>query len=179
MLTKSVADYHFKTSLQAVNLVQKTHISDKDGSVSVNPKLLFQSLTAILLSGKNNDNRINLSDLFSYSLCVYPASLAYSSSEMLVSAKSKLLEPFKETCSIKTNLTNDQQIGVVIDGVDLMYTMVNWEKQSYFIEIADKCVRFVIEKYLRSCTIAFDNYHSEPTTKITHIIIEQRKTELD
>ena len=123
MLTKRVADYHFKTSLQAVNLVQKIRISDKEGSVSVNPKLLFQSLTAILLSGKNNDNQINLSDLFSYSLCAYPAPLAYSPSGMLVSAKSKLLEPFKETCSIKTNLTNDQQIGVVIDGVDLMYTM--------------------------------------------------------
>ena len=55
MLTKSVADYHFKTSLQAVNLVQQIPISDKDGSVSVVPKLLFQRLTAILLGGKNND----------------------------------------------------------------------------------------------------------------------------
>ena len=43
--------------------------------------------------------------------------------------------------------------------------MVNWQKQSYFIEIADKCVRFVIKKYSRSCTIVFDTYHSEPTTK--------------
>ena len=41
MLTKSVADYHFKTSLQAVNLVQQIRISDKDGSVSVVPNLLF------------------------------------------------------------------------------------------------------------------------------------------
>ena len=54
---------------------------------------------------------------------------------------------------------NDQQIGVVIDGGHLMYTMVNWQKQSYFIEIADKCVRFVIKKYSQSCTIAFDCYH--------------------
>ena len=66
---------------------------------------------------------------------------------MLVPAKSKLLEPFKETCSFKTNLTNDQQIGVAIDGGHPMYTMVNWQKQSYFIEIADKCVHFVIKKY--------------------------------
>ena len=145
MLTKSVADYHFKTSLQAVNLVQKIRISDTDGSVSVDPNLLFQRLTAILLSGKNNDNQINLSNLFSYSLCAYPGSLVYSPLEMLVPAKSKLLEPFKETSSFKTNLTNDQQIGVVIDGGHLMYTVVNWQKQSYFIARADKCVRFVIK----------------------------------
>ena len=59
MLTKNVADYHFKTSLQTVNLLQKIRISDKDGSVSMDRNLLFQRLTAILLSGKNNDNQTN------------------------------------------------------------------------------------------------------------------------
>ena len=43
--------------------------------------------------------------------------------------------------------------------------MVNWPKQSYFIEITNKCVRFVIKKYCRYCTIIFDSYPSEPTTK--------------
>ena len=57
--------------------------------------------------------------------------LIVSPSEMLVPAKVKLLEPFKETCSFKTNLTNDQQIGVVIHGGHLIYTMVNCQKQSY------------------------------------------------
>ena len=52
MLTKGVADYHFKSSLQAVNMVQKIRLSDTDGSVSVDSNLLFQRLTAILLSGK-------------------------------------------------------------------------------------------------------------------------------
>ena len=55
---------------------------------------------------------------------------------MLVTAKPKLQEQFKEICSFKTSLTNDQKIGVVIDGRYLMYTMVNWQKQSSFIEIA-------------------------------------------
>ena len=91
--------------------------------------------------------------------------LIVSPSEMLVPAKAKLLEPFKETCSFKTNLTNDQQIGVVIDGGHLIYTMVNCQKQSYFTEIADKCVRFPISKYSPSCTLVFDSYYSEPTTK--------------
>ena len=60
MLTKSVANYHFKSSLQAVRLVQKIRLFDEDGSVSVNPNELFQHLTSILMSGKNNDNQINL-----------------------------------------------------------------------------------------------------------------------
>ena len=46
--------------------------------------------------------------------------LAHSPSEMLVPAKSELLEPFKGTSSLKTNLTNDQQTGVAIDGGNLM-----------------------------------------------------------
>ena len=73
LLTKSVADYHLKTSLQAVNLVQQICISDKDGSVLMDLNLLFQRLTAVLLRGKNNDNQINLSNLFSYPFCAYPA----------------------------------------------------------------------------------------------------------
>ena len=85
---------------------------------------------------------------------------------MLVTAKPKLQEQFKEICSFKTSLKNDQKIGVVIDGRHLMYTMVNWQKQSSFIEIADKYVHFVMKKYSRSGTIVFDNYSSESTTKI-------------
>ena len=88
-----------------------------------------------------------------------------STKPMLVPAKSKLLEPFRETYSFKTNLINDQQIGVVIDGGHLMLTIVNWPKQLSFIEIADKCVSFVIKKYSRSCTIVFDCYPSKPTTE--------------
>ena len=60
MLTKSVANYHFKSRLQAVNLVQKICLFDEDGSVSVDPNQLFQHLTSILMSGKNSDNQINL-----------------------------------------------------------------------------------------------------------------------
>ena len=57
--------------------------------------------------------------------------------------------------------------------------MVNWQKQSSFTEIADKCVRFVIKKFSRSSTIVFDSYLSEPITQDHDVILEQRKTELD
>ena len=99
MLMKDVTNYHFKNSLQAVNIVQKFRLPDEDGSVSVNPNLLFQSLTANLLSGKNNDNQVKLSIFFPYSLSRYPALLTYYLSEMLIPARSKVLEPFKEICS--------------------------------------------------------------------------------
>ena len=76
-LTKGFAGYHFNSGLQVAKLVQTIRLSDKDGSVSVDSNLLFQHLTAILLSANNNDNQINLSNLFSYQLWGYPASLAY------------------------------------------------------------------------------------------------------
>ena len=69
---------NFNSGLQVAKLVQTIRLSDKDGSVSVHSNLLFQHLTAILLSANNNDNQINLSNLFSYQLWGYPASLADS-----------------------------------------------------------------------------------------------------
>ena len=77
-LTKGFAGYHFNSGLQVAKLVQTIRLSDKDRSVSVDSNLLFQHLTAILLSTNNNDNQINLSNLFSYQLWGYPASLADS-----------------------------------------------------------------------------------------------------
>ena len=50
---------------------------------------------------------------------------------ILVSTKLKLLQSFKNTCSLKKNLQNQQQIGAAIDGGHLMYIMVNWHKGSY------------------------------------------------
>ena len=91
--------------------------------------------------------------------------MASSPSEMLVPAKSKLLEPFKETCSSKNHLGDGRQIGAIIDGGHLMYTMVNWQKQVSFKEIANKCVGFVIKEYSWTCTIIFDSYPSEQTTE--------------
>lgn len=108
MLMKDVTNYHFKNSLQAVNIAQKFRLPDEDGSVSVNPNLLFQSLTANLLSGKNNDNQVKLSIFFPYSLLRYPALLTYYLSEMLIPARSKVLEPFKEICSFNSDLIDVQ-----------------------------------------------------------------------
>ena len=48
--------------------------------IDVDPALLFQRLTAVMLSPRNKD--IDLSDLFSFELSPYPASLAKSQNEL-------------------------------------------------------------------------------------------------
>ena len=46
-----------------------------------------------------------------------------------------------------------------------MHTMVPWQKQKTFEEIANRCIEYVIKEYSRNCVIVFDGYPVEPTTK--------------
>lgn len=116
MLTRGVVVYHFKTKLYAVNLVQKM--------ISLIKMVQFQWIRAYF-------SKVSL--LFSLTYQAYfPIHCALIQHRwILVSAKPKLLQSFKNTCSLKNNLQNQQQIRVAIDGGHLMYTMVNWHKESY------------------------------------------------
>ena len=163
MKDRSVSDYSFKRKSQAVNLSEKIRFSGQNGPADVDPVLLFQRLTAILLSTRQNQTGIDLSGLFSYSLCPYPAALASSSSRMLLPSKSKLMESLIQTCSI--NDLPDGSYKYVNDGGHLMHTMVPWQKQKTFEEIANRCIEYVIKEYSRNCVIVFDGYPVEPTTK--------------
>ena len=52
---KTVAEYTFKKKSQAVNMAQSFKMASSDGEIDVDPNLLFQRLTAILLSCRKND----------------------------------------------------------------------------------------------------------------------------
>ena len=97
--------------------------------------------------------------MFTYSL-----SLAYYQSCILCPTKWELPELFKETFLFKFKLTSAQQFGVVIDSGPLIYKLVDSKKESFFTEIADKSVYYVISKYPQSCAIAFGIYTFETTS---------------
>ena len=94
MQAKTVADYTLKKSLQAVNMSQRFRQSDKDGTVDVDPELLFQRLIAILLSSRQINTDVDLSNLFSCSLCPYPAALASSPLKMLEQREKSTLSKY-------------------------------------------------------------------------------------
>ena len=82
---------------------------------------------------------------------------------MLLPSKSKLMESLIQTCSI--NDLPDGSYKYVIDGGHLMHTMVPWQKQKTFEEIANRCIEYVIKESSRNCAIVFDGCPVEPTTK--------------
>ena len=160
---KVVSEYSFKKSNQVINMVQKIQLKTKDGDIDIDPNLLFQRLTAILLSSRKNNIDISLDNIFSYSLCPYPASLAASSRKMLTqTSKADILTSFKETCKVQ-NIIQSNTVHV-IDGGYLMHAIVKWKKNSTFGQIAKSTCQSIIKDYPR-CVVVFDGYPDGPTTK--------------
>ena len=85
---EKVSELKFKDAWKAVNMEHKLNITSERGeTVSVDPNLLFQRLTAIATHGKTN-----LEHVFNFELCPYAAPLAKSATEMHSANKPKLVE---------------------------------------------------------------------------------------
>ena len=62
--------YTFKRNRQVVTMAHKLSVKVDDGTIHVDPQLLFQRL--ILVAGRVVDN---VKDIFRYELCAYSADL--------------------------------------------------------------------------------------------------------
>ena len=150
---KTVAEYTFKKTSQAVNMAQTFKMATSDGEMDIDPNLLFQRLTAILLSCRKNDVEIDLSGLFSFSLCPYPAALASSPSKMLIQpSKALILQSFEGSCKVQCP-PSDPNIKYVIDGGFMLHSIVNWKQQKSFDQIANVTTQTLICKYPK-CTVS-------------------------
>ncbi|KAG1671837.1 hypothetical protein GQR58_016250 [Nymphon striatum] len=76
MMGKTVTEFNFKRSNQAITLASKTSVHIDGEDVQVDPQLLFQRL---ILASKSSEN---MQGIFKYELCSYPAAL-FDSSLML------------------------------------------------------------------------------------------------
>lgn len=165
MKDRVVAELTFKTSWKAVNMAHKLNVTSTTGeTVSIDPNLRFQRLTAIATNSKTD-----LEHVFSFELCPYSASLAKSPTEMHGANKPKLVESL-EKFSSNDFTGREENVQYVIDGGDLIYKMGKWKKQSTYQDIAEQCVKYVSNHYGKNSVVVFDGYPQRPTTKDpTHI----------
>ena len=128
----------------------------------IDPQLLFQRLTAILLNNKNCD--ITFSDLAKYSLSPYPADLFETIDVMLPSDKPKLLEKLLPLSS--ADFRNSQHgSAFVIDGGYVIHKKVFWQYNSTFGDIALRTAKSLKSQYGPNAVVVFDGYPEHPTTK--------------
>ncbi|KAH3712649.1 hypothetical protein DPMN_072402 [Dreissena polymorpha] len=74
MLHKTVLEYSFKRTSQAVTLSSKSKVKVNGETVHIDPQLLFQRLTAA--ADRLYDSQ---EEIFKYELCSFPSSLFESS----------------------------------------------------------------------------------------------------
>ena len=75
MVGKNINDYSFRKKDQVVTLASKNAVRFSDGSIQVDPQLLFQRLTLIATGGRYDSPQ----SLFKFEMCSYPPALFDSS----------------------------------------------------------------------------------------------------
>ena len=87
MAGKSTDEFTFRKANQAVTLVSRSTVKIKGEHVNIDPQLLFQRLLTV--RGRCDDD---VTSLFQYELCTYPAALFESSSLPLQPNKAVLAD---------------------------------------------------------------------------------------
>ena len=167
LIGESPLEYTLKKSGHAVTLATKSSIKIDNENVQVDPQLLFQRL--ILASNQCED----LTSLFCYELCTYPASLFDSSLMLLQPNKPTLADAVwlklspqtrAESAPKKTDL-NDLQY--VLNGGALLHRIV-WPSpgSATYKEVCNLYCSYVTKKY-GTAVVVFDGYGHNTTKQMT------------
>jgi hypothetical protein len=162
MVGKSVDEFTFKKSKQAVTLDSRSTVKIKGEPVRVDPQLIFQRLVSV---GERRED--DMASLFKYELCSHPPALFESSSLPLEVTKS-LLSDF-----VWNSIKDDQRkptgsVRYILDGGALLHR-IPWPRGSTFDSICKMYVTHVSQKY-GAPAIVFDGYNDGPSTKdVAHL----------
>jgi len=159
---QKVSSYKFSIADKAINMAHKFKVKNNENMIDVDPALLFQRLSTVMLSPRNKD--IDLLDLFSVELSPYPASLAKSQNELHQLDKPALLSHLAADFSTDELIHNRSNIKFVIDGGYLIHKLFNFKQGFPFSTIASACCENLIKQFGK-CGVVFDNYPDKPTKK--------------
>ena len=159
--------YTFKRNRQVVTMAHKLSVKVDDGTIHVDPQLLFQRL--ILVAGRVVDN---VEDIFKYELCAYPAALFDASGFLREANKPPLADAIWAVAHGDDTpvLCEDESASMtyVLDGGSLLQRLP-WQKEVTFDDLCQSYVDYVRRKY-GTPTIVFDGYDTGPSTKdMTHL----------
>ena len=161
MAGKSTDEFTFRKANQAVALGSRPTVNSKGEHVNIDPQLLFQRLLTV------RERCDDVTSLFQYELCTYPAALFESSSLHLQPNKAVLADCIWKSMKEKQrNPSGDVQY--VLDGGALLHR-IPWPRGSTYESVSHLYVRYVTQKY-GAVAIVFDGYNDDPTTKdATHL----------
>ena len=163
MVGKSVLEYSFKKSEQAVTLNAKNTFKIGGEAIHVDPQLLFQRLVA------PPDRLVeNQAEIFSYELCSYPASLFEASGLLRQADKPSLASAIwcLGECGVQETLT--EPLHYVLDGGSLIQRLP-WTRGATFLSICNMYVDYVSRRY-QNAIVVFNGYSAGPSTKgCTHL----------
>ena len=161
MAGKSTDEFTFRKANQAVTLESRSSMNIKGEHMNIYPQLLFQRLLTV--KERCND----VTSLFQYELCTYPAALFESYSLPLQLNKAVLADYlWKSMKEEQRNPSGDVQY--VIDGGALLHRVPR-PRSSTYESVSNLYVRYVTQKY-GAAAIVFDGYNDDPTTKdATHL----------
>ena len=156
MARKSTDEFTFRKANQAVTLGSRSTVKIKGEHVNIDPQLLFQRRLTV------RERCDDVTSLFQYELCTYPAALFEPSSLPLQPNKAVLAYCiWKSMKEEQRNPSVDVQYG--IDGGALLHR-VPWPRGYTYESVSHLCVRYVTQKY-GAVAIVFDGYDDDPTTK--------------
>ena len=161
MAGKSTDEFTFRKANQAVTLGSRSTLKIKGEHVNIDPQLLFQRLLTV------RERCGDVTSLFQYELCTYPAALFQSSFLPLQPNKVVLADYLcKSMKEEQRNPSGDVQY--VLDGGALLH-LVPWPRGSTYESVSHLYVMYVTQKY-GGAAIVFDGYNDDPTTKdATHL----------
>ena len=134
MVGKSVLEYSFKKSEQAVTLNAKNTFKIGGEAIHVDPQFLFQRLVAAA------DRLVeNQAEIFSYELCSYPASLCEASDLLRQADKPSLASAIWSLgeCGFQETLT--EPLHYILDGGSLIQRLPWTRAATFFIYMQYVC----------------------------------------
>jgi hypothetical protein len=148
----------FKRGNQVITLTSKTDAKVGDDTISVDPQLLFQRLTAV-----GNLLMEDTGNMFRYELSTFPSSLFEPSGWPREANKPDCIWNMGD-CSCNTLPST---CIFVLDGGSLLQRLP-WSKNATFEAICQSYLDYVTKRY-QNVVVVFDVYPNYPTTKdVTH-----------
>ena len=159
MIGKSVRDYTFRKKEQVVTLASKTAVKLRDGSIQVDPQLLFQRLTLIATGGQYD----NPQSFFKFEMCSFPPALFDSSLLPRQANKPALADAIWAISKTNQTAGPTGNVHFVLDGGALLHRVL-WPRNITYDAICSLYVQYVERRYGKA-TVVFDGYENGPSTK--------------
>jgi len=159
MLGKNIHDHSFRKKDQVQTFASKSAVRFSEGSIQVDPPLLFQRLTVVATGGRYE----NPQAFFKFEMCSYPPALFDSSLPPRQANKPALAEAIWTITKNSPTRGPTGNVHFVLDGGALLLR-VPWPRGITYDAICSFYVQYVANKYGKA-TVVFDGYQNGPSTK--------------